>query len=171
MYGVKKLGSTILVILGFMTLMTGCAKNVEPEEMMQVEGVALDGYDAVAYFEAYQAIQADFSHNDSYKGLEWYFDSDENKRKFSENPERYLPAFGGFCAYELAYENLVMSDPQHWYIHNDRLYLFSSESAKEEWFEQMAALLPLADKEWKALNPPEEVFEEIGDAFINPSQE
>ncbi len=151
------------IVLG----VSGCTKTVEPETVMSVDGIALDGYDSVAYFESYAAVQADFTHNYSYEDLEWYFENSTHLDMFISDPERYMPAFGGFCAYELAHENVVPSNLEYWYIHDEKLYLFSSESAKQEWFDEISTLLPLATKQWEMLSTEEEVFEEIGDSFIN----
>ncbi len=154
-----------LLLMGF----GGCSKTVEPTEIMSVNQTALDGYDPVAYFVSSQALQADGSYVYAYAGLNWNFASAANMERFKADPASYIPAFGGFCAYQLADGDLVLSDPAYWYIHNGRLYLFEDEDAKNEWFKDIDMMLLKGEESWKALTAPaeEEQFEEIGDTFMN----
>lgn len=156
-----------MVLIGF----NGCSKTAEPAEIMSVNKTALDGYDAVAYFVSSKAVKAGSSYVHNYKNLAWNFESQANLETFSSSPEVYVPAFGGFCAYELAEGELVLSDPEYWYIHNDRLYLFKDEDSKQEWFRDIDNMLLKAEENWNLLTKPveEEKFEEIGDSFMNAS--
>jgi YHS domain-containing protein len=155
------------VLMGF----TGCTKTVEPTEIMSVNATALDGYDAVAHFVSSKAVKAGTAYVTHYKDLTWNFESQANLDTFSADPEAYIPAFGGFCAYELAEGDFVLSDPEQWYIHNNRLYLFKDEDAKAEWFRAIDSMLLKAQETWKLLTQPveEEKFEEIGESFMNAS--
>lgn len=136
---------------------TGCLKKAEPAAIMSVEQVALEGYDPVAYFVSGSAHKADGSNSYSYEGLNWYFESNSNLETFKANPAKYIPVFGGFCAYELADEELVYSKPEFWHIHNGQVYLFSSEDAKEEWFRDIDTMILKAQTQWDILkNPPED---------------
>jgi YHS domain-containing protein len=150
---------TVILISLFGLFIAGCSKTAKPAEVMSVENIAIDGYDPVAYFVSSSAYKADGTYQYVYKDLTWYFSSDENLQTFSADPESYVPKFGGFCAYELADEDLVNSDPQFWHIHNKGLYLFNDEDAKEDWFREIDVMLISADKEWARLNTPEEVAE------------
>ena len=136
--------------------MSGCSKTAEPAEIMSIEKIAIDGYDPVAYFVSTKAYKADGTYTYSYKDLTWYFESNENLEAFSADPEAFVPRLGGFCAYELADEELVYSDPRVWYIHNRGLYLFSDEDAKEEWFRKIDVMLSASEKEWNLRINPEE---------------
>ena len=150
---------TAVMIGLFALVLSGCSKTAQPAAVMSVEKIAIDGYDPVAYFVSSKASKADGTHQYVYQDLTWYFESDENLQTFSADPELYIPSFGGFCAYELADEDLVSSDPQFWHIHNKNLYLFNDEDAKEDWFTQIDAMLILSEKEWTRLNNPEEESE------------
>lgn len=143
----------------FGLLIAGCSKVAKPAEIMSVENVAIDGYDPVSYFVSSSANKADGTHQYVYKEMTWYFSSDENLQTFSADPESFIPKFGGFCAYELADEDLVNSDPQFWYIHNRGLYLFNDEGAKEDWFREIDVRLTSAEENWVKLNTPDEASE------------
>lgn len=156
-----------MMFLGF----AGCAKSVEPAGIMSVNETALDGYDPVSYFVSSKAVKAGKSYVYTYKNLDWNFESQSNLETFSSDPDAYIPAFGGFCAYEISGSKLVLSDPRYWAIHDDRLYLFSDEDAKKEWFRDIDSMILKAQEAWKLLTSPaeEEKFEEIGDSFMKAS--
>ena len=137
--------------------LSGCAKTAEPAAIMSVEHVALEGYDPVAYFTSARAYKADETYSYSYEGLSWHFETSDNLASFQADPAKYIPVFGGFCAYELADEELVYSKPEFWHIHNGQVYLFSSEDAKEEWFRDIDTMILKAQTQWDILkNPPED---------------
>ncbi len=135
---------------------SGCVKKAEPAAIMSVEQVALEGYDPVAYFASGSAHKANGSYSYSYEGLNWYFESSDNLESFKADPAKYIPVFGGFCAYELADEELVYSKPEFWHIHNGQVYLFSRKSALEEWFRDMDTMILKAQAQWDALKNPSE---------------
>ena len=148
---------------------TGCTKIAEPADVMSVDEVALDGYDVVSYFESSKAVKAGPENSYIHLGVQWYFQNSENRALFENDAQTYIPQFGGFCAYELADEKLVKSNPEFWYIHDKKLYLFSDEDAKDEWFKNISLMLPLSQAHWALINKPteEEEFEDISDAFMN----
>lgn len=137
--------------------MAGCAKKAEPAAVMSVEKIALDGYDAVAYFSSAKAVKADRRYSYAYEGVTWYFETAENLETFKTEPRKYIPAFGGFCAYALSEGSLRYSNPENWQIHNDTLYLFEDKEAKEEWFTEIEKMIPAAQKQWELMNSPSKV--------------
>jgi YHS domain-containing protein len=146
----------IALISGLALSFTGCVKKAEPASIMSVEQVALEGYDPVAYFVSNEAYKADGSYTYSYEGLTWNFKTSDNLESFKADPAKYIPVFGGFCAYELADEELVYSKPEFWHIHNGQVYLFSRKSAQEKWFRDMDAMIVKAQAHWNALKNPSE---------------
>lgn len=81
-----------------------------------VEGVAVGGYDTVAYFTAGRPAlgRADITYR--YKNTEWRFSSEKNRELFIANPEKYEPQYGGFCAFAAARNAKASGDPQAWKI-------------------------------------------------------
>jgi len=153
-----------VMFLGF----GGCTKTAEPSAVMNVNETALDGYDPVSYFVSAKAVKAGTSYVYTYSNLNWNFVSQANLEAFKSKPNSYIPSFGGFCAYNLAEGDLVLSDPRYWYINDNKLYLFEDEDAKKEWFRKIDSMTSKAEEAWKLLNPVhEEKFEEIGDSFMN----
>jgi hypothetical protein len=62
-------------------------------------GLALDGYDSVAYWTAQKALKGQPSVTTQWNGATWVFVSQENRAAFVASPERYAPAFNGYCTY------------------------------------------------------------------------
>ena len=102
-------------------------------DVNQESGVGASGYDVVSYHLAEQPTKGNQTYRSNWNGTSWYFSNAENKVLFDSNPERYAPAYGGFCAYAV-YNNLAADvDPLAWYIHDDRLNLFVSEDRRDNW--------------------------------------
>jgi hypothetical protein len=68
-----------------------------------------------------------------------------------QNPERYLPAYGGYCAYGVAQGRLLDVDPQSWTILYNRLYLNCPEPIYDLWLSDPMAYIRQADKTWPRL--------------------
>jgi len=146
----------IALISALALAVTGCVKKAEPAAIMSVKQVALEGYDPVAYFTSAKAHKADGTYSYSYEGLTWNFETSDNLESFKADPAKYVPVFGGFCAYELADEELAYSKPEFWHIHNGQVYLFSRKSAQEKWFKDMDTMIVKAQAQWDILKNPSE---------------
>src|SRR5262245_60087267 len=79
-------------------------------------GVALHGYDPVAYFTQNKAIEGDKRITSSYRGGTYRFASQENKETFEKDPAKYEPQFGGFCGYAVSDNHTADVDPQAFII-------------------------------------------------------
>lgn len=91
--------------------------------------VAIEGYDPVAYFTMADAVLGLPAISYVMLDDEWLFSSVEHKELFVANPMKYLPNYGGYCAYDpvsLGHDHAI--DPQAWRIVDDKLYLFYSEA-------------------------------------------
>jgi len=169
----------ISLVMGLLFTFSGCSKIEHPAPVMSVEESAVDGYDVVAYFKEKKAVKGDMNITYRYKSVNWYFSTTQNRDDFEANPQNYFPAFGGFCAYELADEKLVNSDPEIWYIYNDRLFLFSKgdsffggeDEKKKLWYREISTRLPLAQTYWSMINEPteEEKQQQMSQDFLNGS--
>ncbi|OEY65337.1 YHS domain-containing (seleno)protein [Marinobacter sp. X15-166B] len=109
---------------------------------------AAGGYDVVAYFNRAQPVEGSDAIRYSYQGADWLFTSVENLEAFRNNPEKYAPAYGGYCAWAVSQGNLVKGDPQHWTIKDGRLYLNYSKSVQEAWLADTERFIQQADQQW-----------------------
>lgn len=114
-------------------------------------GVAVQGYDVVAYFESNKAIQGNSEINTKYNNALYFFFSEKNKKIFLKNPEKYAPQFGGYCAYGVSENHLSPTDPQAFTIVDDKLYLNYNLKVKELWSKDREDRIKKANEKWKTL--------------------
>lgn len=129
---------------------TGYAGEV-PVNMLGERGIAIQGYDPVAYFVDGEPRKGRPDLSVEYSGARWLFSNETNKRLFMEDPERYLPAYGGYCAYDVAQGNLSGVDPQAWTILYNRLYLNCPEPIHDLWLGSATTYIKQADENWRRL--------------------
>lgn len=114
-------------------------------------GVALQGYDTVAYFTRHQATRGHSDKKIMWKGAIWYFASTENLQRFESNPRAYAPRYGGHCAYGVSRGLLVSGDPHAWRIVGGRLYVMHDEHILRQWSQESEANIQKANLNWPAL--------------------
>lgn len=102
-------------------------------DVYQNSGAALNGYDAVAYFEDGKAIPGQPAHLHNWNGARWHFASRANLERFRANPQTYAPQFGGYCAFAVSKGFTASADPEVWHIREGQLYVFDSEEIKSDW--------------------------------------
>jgi hypothetical protein len=116
-------------------------------------GVSIRGYDVVAYFRDGKArFVGDAANYAIWGGGIWLFASDKNRSEFLADPARYVPEYGGFCAYCMALGHKVHGDPQYWEVHGGRLYLHETQVVREEWLKTPERYIADANKQWPALS-------------------
>jgi len=109
---------------------------------------AVGGYDPVAYFRQNKAVKGHKSYQWVYKDAEWLFSSAENLALFKQDPERYAPAYGGYCAWAMAQGIFASSDPKIWAIIDDRLFLNYDQEIQDLWEKDIAGFIGKADQQW-----------------------
>ncbi len=110
--------------------------------------VAIKGYDPVAYFTERKAVKGKENISHDWLGAQWQFSSEKHKSLFSNNPVKYAPQYGGFCADGVAYETTTTNiDPQAWRIIDGKLYLNFDEGAAVE-IEEIEGQIDRANAAW-----------------------
>lgn len=116
------------------------------------KGLALDGYDPVAYFKNNKAIRGKKTISLTYSGITYYFSSEVNRKLFQENPKNYEPCYGGWCAFAMGdYGKKVEVDPETFKIVDGKLYLFYNAFLTNtllSWNKNEQNLRTNADKNW-----------------------
>lgn len=135
-----------IVILGL--VLAGCT-SLGNAPVYQDDGVAIEGFDTVAYFEQNKAIKGDNNYSHAYKGLIWNFSSEDNRNKFKQNPERFTPEYGGYCAYAMSKGLVVSSDPEAYTLHQGKLYLNYSFSVRNTWRKDIPGYLAKSEVNWQ----------------------
>lgn len=124
--------------------------HAQSPPLYAVDGVALRGYDPVAYFEG-AATPGDEAYRHTWNGAVWKFASDEHMRRFVADPQRYAPQFGGFCALGMAHGGAVPTDPTAFTIHGGKLYLNASHAVRETWAYDPDWMVGRAEPRWQTL--------------------
>lgn len=118
-------------------------------------GYAIAGYDLVSYFNNHPK-KGDKSYQINYQGEKFLFSSETNLKLFKQDPKKYLPQYGGYCAYAIAKKGKKISiNPETYEIRNGKLYLFynawGTDTLKLWLKEDPNALQQKADKTWQTL--------------------
>ena len=112
-------------------------------------GVGSRGYDVVSYHTTGTATLGLERYSSEFNGARWHFSTIENKALFDSNPDQYVPRYGGYCAFAV-YNNISANvNPTIWHIENGNLYLFASESTKQDWVADIAQrAIEISDQNW-----------------------
>lgn len=143
----KSIGLAVMMLLPFV-VQAKVAPNAE-------EKLGVHGYDPVAYIvksEAREGIK-DFEFN--YQGVTYRFAGKESLSLFKAAPEKYLPAYGGWCAYAMAEGEKVDIDPKSFKVIEGKTHLFYNGvwgDTLKKWNRNQNSLKIDADKQWEKLN-------------------
>lgn len=118
------------------------------------DGLAIEGYDAVAYQTAESAFRGNPQYEFVWKGAKWLFVSKENQERFESDPEKYAPQYGGYCAWSVSRNEVMKADPQVWKIVDGKLYLIQSNMVKEVWEKSQPELIKKSNENWIKMNNP-----------------
>jgi YHS domain-containing protein len=111
-------------------------------------GLAIKGYDPVAYFEEGKPVQGKAEHAFSWMGASWHFASARNRDLFRADPGRYAPQYGGYCAWAVSQGYTADIDPAAWRIVNGKLYLNYDKAIQEKWAKDIPGHIAKADTNW-----------------------
>ncbi len=121
----------------------------EPE-IFAPGGVAISGYDPVAYFTEGKPVPGEMGHALMWRGVTWYFANAETMEAFEMNPEAYAPQYGGYCAYAMSKGAVAPTVPEAFTVAGGRLYLNYSTEVRAIWRQDIAGNIALADSHWPA---------------------
>jgi len=116
-------------------------------------GLAILGFDPVAYFTDREALSGKGEFERAYAGAVWRFCNEGNLAAFASAPQIYMPQFGGYDPTGVARGAPVPGNPRFWLIWNERLYLFYSGEARDAFARDSEGILATAIPGWAALQP------------------
>jgi len=109
----------------------------------------LSGYDPVAYFTDGKPMRGSGYHVAEFDGVTYAFANEDHKEMFEANPDKFVPAYGGYCAYGVAVGKKFVSDPEAWKIVEGRLYLNLDRDIQNKWLKDISGYIEQSEENWK----------------------
>jgi len=136
------------------------AQNAAPREAkgetakvnVDSKGVILKGYDAVAFFKQGKPVKGNPGIESIYQGATYLFASTADKADFDKDPAKYVPQYGGFCAYGVANGMTTgISDPDAFVVYNGKLYVCGNQASLKSFKSNIDSNIDKADTNWRQL--------------------
>ena len=146
--------TTVLVAAQALTTTPLQAQRANAAEAMALrhnadaQGLALKGYDPVAYFTLGQPTPGLRTITAVHAGVTYQFATDAHRTAFEAAPERYLPAYGGYCAMGMVGGRFFDIDPAAWRIEAGTLYLNKDPATQRMWLRDVPGNIRKADQRW-----------------------
>jgi hypothetical protein len=137
-----------LVLTGFTALYSAATAAEPPIVVNSDTGLAISGADPVAYFTDGKPVFGRPDLELSKFGTVWRFRNSGNRTAFVENPDVYMPQFGGYDPVGIERGHAVPGHPLIWTIAGDRLYLFYSEADRAAFLADAERIVAAAKRKW-----------------------
>ena len=136
---------TLLAVAAIsMSSFTFAGLDTETDE----NSVILAGHDVVAYFTQNKAVVGNAEYTTVYNDAIYRFSSAQNRDTFAASPDKYAPAYGGFCAYGTTFGKKFEIDGKAFEIVNGVLYVNKNLSVKDAWSKDIPKHISEANNEW-----------------------
>lgn len=137
-----------MILILLLTCGAFSAFAVDPVNKSLIRGVAIKGYDPVAYFTMGKPVKGsdDFEHE--YLNATWRFASAAHRDAFAKEPQKYMPQYGGYCAYGVSKGYAVGVDPEAWKVVEGKLYLNYNKDVQKAWLQDIPGRIRKADENW-----------------------
>ena len=151
MKATNRLGASVLIgVLAALLSSAATAFALAPVDT-NWRGIAISGYDPVAYFTDGKPVAGTSDFTTEWKGATWRFASAAHRDTFVADPDKYAPQYGGYCAWAVAHDKTASIDPEAWKIVNGRLYLNYSKDIQQQWEQDVPGYVEKADVNWPKL--------------------
>lgn len=139
----------VALALGFtFPVAPAVAADPAPPVHANAQGIAIAGYDPVAYFTDGRPVLGSVQFEYRWNGATWRFASAASRDRFAANPEAYAPRFGGYCAWAISQNYIAPGDPNVWRIVDGRLYFNFNERARELWEADVQGAIMRGNANW-----------------------
>lgn len=145
-----------ILYISFALFFSAVSLADEPVRTTIFGGLAVDGFDTVAYWTEGKAVKGSKKFSYEYKDAKWRFASESNMQLFVADPEKYMPEYGGYCAWAMSGDDLAGVDGEAWTMYEGKLYLNYNKNVMADWREQKAKFVEQANGFYKARFPSQE---------------
>lgn len=111
-------------------------------------GFAISGYDPVAYFTTGGPVPGKTAFPTEWNGATWLFSNEKNLEAFVDNPTKFAPRYGGYCAYAVSRGYTAPTRPDAWTIHDGKLYLNLNKTVRDLWLQDIPGHIASANGNW-----------------------
>jgi YHS domain-containing protein len=127
------------------------ALALSPVNKTTFGGMAIDGYDPVAYFTDGKPVEGSKAYSFDWNGATWRFASAAHRDLFAQAPEKYAPQYGGYCAWAVSQGYTADIEPEAWRIEGGRLFLNYSLDVQKKWAADIPGNIVKGDMNWPKL--------------------
>lgn len=128
-------------------------------EFFEEDGVAIRGYDPIAYFAEMKPVKGLAEFHAEYQGSTFYFSTATNRDRFTMQPDKFAPQYGGYCAFGMAKGYKAVIAPAAFTVVDDKLYLNYSESVRSQWKLDIPGYIHQANANWPDVKKLTKVYE------------
>ena len=136
-----------------------CLVSAYAGEFFEKSGLAIGGYDPVAYFTERKPVKGSAQFRSDFQGSTFQFVSAAHRDAFAFNPAKYAPQYGGYCAYGMAKGYKATIDPAAFTVAGEKLYLNYSEAVRSQWLSDIPGYIRKADANWPEAQKQTKVHE------------
>jgi YHS domain-containing protein len=140
-------------------VLAASAVSVLAGDFYEKDGVAIKGYDPVAYFTDNQPVKGSPAYTATYRGSVFHFASPAHRDTFAANPAQYAPQYHGFCAFGTASGYKAAIDPAAFTVVNNKLYLNYNKDVRQQWSADIPGFVAQADKNWPEVAKQTKIIE------------
>ena len=135
--------SFLVAMVAMLTFSLGAHANEYSNSVLAVQG-----YDVVSYQDNKRPVRGNGNFTSVKNGATYQFSSKANLKAFNKNPEKYMPAYGGYCAFGVGVGKKFVGDPEVWRVVNGTLYLNLDTKVQDRWLKDVKGQIKKADANW-----------------------
>jgi len=140
------------IVLSIVTVFLTCAvSSAFAGDYFERDGVAIGGYDPVAYFTEQKPVKGSPEFQSVHRGSLFQFASAAHRDVFAAEPDKYAPQYGGYCAYGMAKGYKAKIDPGAFSVIHGTLFLNYSDAVRTRWLSDVSDYIQQADANWPAV--------------------
>lgn len=145
----------VLIVL----LVVGCVDTICAGQFYERNGLAIDGYDPVAYFTEKKPVKGSPEFRVEFEGSTFQFVSATHRDTFAVDPSKFVPQYGGYCSYGMSRGYKAKIDPAAFTVVSHKLYLNYSDAVRFRWLADIPGYIQKADVNWPEVQKSTKVQE------------